>query len=334
MNGPLFGRCRRRGRAVVVTGIAGFSPIFLLILCGGYVFGAEYGFVLGATTILVSALVTGGLGPWLPYQLFAAGWVGALAGLGETGSAGVRVLAGRVTGRRLARLHKAAAGRRAGRPASRLGRLVDLATPGPSAQAAATDPSRGADVADILDKAAQPCWAIAVRYAVATTAPERRAARRLRGRAHAVASAFALFAGRNRLDRHRLRHPAEVLAARRLGQKRGLPSPRRRRQLLRSNRKKLPKPNRRRLLRRSQRRLPRLNRKRLLRQSQRRLLKPRRWPRQRSNPGKPGKPQRLRGERSQRLAKSQGDDAEFGITVCARFAPGWEVQHVPELVPV
>lgn len=68
-------------RAVVVTGIGGFSPIFLLILCGGYVFGAEYGFLLGATTILVSGLVTGGLGPWLPYQLFAAGWVGAFAGL-------------------------------------------------------------------------------------------------------------------------------------------------------------------------------------------------------------------------------------------------------------
>ena len=68
-------------RAVVVTGIGGFSPIFLLILCGGYVFGAEYGFLLGTTTILVSALVTGGVGPWLPYQLFAAGWVGALAGL-------------------------------------------------------------------------------------------------------------------------------------------------------------------------------------------------------------------------------------------------------------
>ncbi|HUA95695.1 MAG TPA: DUF87 domain-containing protein, partial [Acidimicrobiales bacterium] len=69
----------------------------------------------------------------------------------------------------------------------------------------------------ILDKAAQPCWAIAVRYAVATTATDGQAAARLRGRAHAVASAFALYSGRNRLDRHRLRHPAQVLAARRLG---------------------------------------------------------------------------------------------------------------------
>lgn len=75
-------------RAVVVTGIGGFSPIFLLILCGGYVFGAEYGFLLGATTILVSALVTGGLGPWLPYQLFAAGWVGAVAGVAGRGRRG------------------------------------------------------------------------------------------------------------------------------------------------------------------------------------------------------------------------------------------------------
>lgn len=68
-------------RAAVVTGIGGFSPIFLLILCGGYVFGASYGFLLGATSLLVSALVTGGLGPWIPYQIFAIGWVGAVAGL-------------------------------------------------------------------------------------------------------------------------------------------------------------------------------------------------------------------------------------------------------------
>lgn len=68
-------------RAMVVTGIGGFSPIFLLILCGGYVFGVGYGFLLGALSLLVSALATGGLGPWLPYELFAAAWVGAAAGL-------------------------------------------------------------------------------------------------------------------------------------------------------------------------------------------------------------------------------------------------------------
>lgn len=68
-------------RALLVTGIGGFSPIFLLILCAGYIFGARYGFLVGASSLLVSAVVTGGIGPWLPYQLFAAGWVGALAGL-------------------------------------------------------------------------------------------------------------------------------------------------------------------------------------------------------------------------------------------------------------
>ena len=129
----------------------------------------------------------------------------------------MQILARPLTGRRLTRLHKAAAARRAGRPATRAARLVDLVTPGPDAQPANTDPSRSADVADILDKAAQPCWAICVRYAVATSATDSQAPARLRGRAHAVASAFSLFAGRNRLDRRRLRHPAQVLAGRRFG---------------------------------------------------------------------------------------------------------------------
>ena len=80
----------------------------------------------------------------------------------------MQILARPLTGRRLTRLHKAAAARRAGRPATRTARLVDLVTPGPTAQPANTDPSRGSDVADILDKAAQPCWAICIRYAVAT----------------------------------------------------------------------------------------------------------------------------------------------------------------------
>lgn len=68
-------------RASLVTGIGGFSPIFLLVLCGGYALGPEFGFLLGACSLLVSALLTGGLGPWVPYQLFAVGWVGAVAGL-------------------------------------------------------------------------------------------------------------------------------------------------------------------------------------------------------------------------------------------------------------
>ncbi len=67
-------------RAALVTGIGGFSPIFLLVLCAGYALGPSFGFLVGAGSLLTSALATGGLGPWVPYQLFALGWVGLLAG--------------------------------------------------------------------------------------------------------------------------------------------------------------------------------------------------------------------------------------------------------------
>ena len=67
-------------RMALVTGVGGFSPVFFLVLCAGYVFGASFGFLAGALSLLVSALATGGIGPWLPYQMFAAGWVGVAAG--------------------------------------------------------------------------------------------------------------------------------------------------------------------------------------------------------------------------------------------------------------
>jgi energy-coupling factor transport system substrate-specific component len=68
-------------RLALVSGIGGFSPMFFLILCAGYAMGAEFGFLCGAVALLVSALVTAGVGPWLPYEMIAAGWVGAAAGL-------------------------------------------------------------------------------------------------------------------------------------------------------------------------------------------------------------------------------------------------------------
>ena len=143
--------------------------------------------------------------------------LGALGALVEGDSACVQILARPVSGRRLGNLHRAARSRRSGQPSSGLARIVDAVSPGPNTQPAAVDPSRSADVADILDKAAQPCWAVSVRYVVATTVNDPGTSARLQGRAHAVASAFALFSGRNRFDRHRLAHPTEALAARRLG---------------------------------------------------------------------------------------------------------------------
>ena len=61
---------------VGIPGPGGFTPIFVLIILTGYVFGASFGFLMGALTMLVSALITGGVGPWLPGQMLAAGWVG------------------------------------------------------------------------------------------------------------------------------------------------------------------------------------------------------------------------------------------------------------------
>ena len=58
----------------------GASPIFLLIVLAGSVYGPSFGFQMGALTLLVSAFLTGGLGPWLPYQMLGAGWVGMSAG--------------------------------------------------------------------------------------------------------------------------------------------------------------------------------------------------------------------------------------------------------------
>jgi energy-coupling factor transport system substrate-specific component len=75
-------------RLALVSGVGGFSPMFLLILCAGYAMGAEFGFLCGAVTLLVSALVTAGVGPWLPYEMIAAGWVGAAAGLAGAARAG------------------------------------------------------------------------------------------------------------------------------------------------------------------------------------------------------------------------------------------------------
>ncbi|MCS7061491.1 MAG: ECF transporter S component [Anaerolineae bacterium] len=58
----------------------GFTPVFLLIILSGYVFGARFGFLMGALSLLVSALFTAGVGPWLPHQMFTAGWMGMSAG--------------------------------------------------------------------------------------------------------------------------------------------------------------------------------------------------------------------------------------------------------------
>src|SRR5512136_2343703 len=64
-----------------VPGPGGFNLVFLLPILCGYAFGPTFGFLLGVFSLAVSAFIGFGVGPWLPYQMFAVGWVGLLSGL-------------------------------------------------------------------------------------------------------------------------------------------------------------------------------------------------------------------------------------------------------------
>ena len=58
-------------------GFGGVEPVFALFILAGRVLGARFGFALGALVMLASSLLWGSIGPWLPFQMFAAAWVGA-----------------------------------------------------------------------------------------------------------------------------------------------------------------------------------------------------------------------------------------------------------------
>jgi energy-coupling factor transport system substrate-specific component len=62
-------------------GAAGFEPVFFLLVLAGRALGRGFGFVLGAVTLFASALLTAGVGPWLPFQMLGAAWIGLGAGL-------------------------------------------------------------------------------------------------------------------------------------------------------------------------------------------------------------------------------------------------------------
>ena len=62
-------------------GTGGVELVFFILVLAGRVFGPGFGFVLGCTSLFASALLTGGVGPWLPYQMLVSAWVGLGAGL-------------------------------------------------------------------------------------------------------------------------------------------------------------------------------------------------------------------------------------------------------------
>lgn len=146
----------------------------------------------------------------------------------------VQILARPAPPRRAARARRAAGRLRDGRtavtainPAAPVVALIELFLPGRTASSSRStqpatrrDPGVERDVRAILDKTSHQLWQTGIRYAIAKSGhragspPEAR----LRGVADAVASSFAVYAGRNALaHRARMSSPIAVLAARRLG---------------------------------------------------------------------------------------------------------------------
>jgi hypothetical protein len=147
----------------------------------------------------------------------------------------VQILARPAPPRRAARARRAAGRLRDGRtavsainPAAPLLAAIEVFQPGSagrrsgaaSAPTVRREPGVERDVRAILDKTSHPLWTVGIRYAIAKhnhrggSPPQAR----LRGVADAVASSFAVYAGRNRLGhRARMAAPVAVLDSRRLG---------------------------------------------------------------------------------------------------------------------
>ncbi len=57
------------------------AGIFFLVVLGGVAFGPRFGLLLGLTAMAASAFITGGIGPWLPFQMLGLGAMGATSGV-------------------------------------------------------------------------------------------------------------------------------------------------------------------------------------------------------------------------------------------------------------
>lgn len=72
--------------AIAVAGRAAFfmlpqfKPVIAIVIISGVAFGGESGFLVGAMTMLVSNILFQ-QGPWTPWQMFAAGIIGFIAGI-------------------------------------------------------------------------------------------------------------------------------------------------------------------------------------------------------------------------------------------------------------
>ncbi|MFE5566602.1 type IV secretory system conjugative DNA transfer family protein [Amycolatopsis japonica] len=165
------------------------------------------------------------------------GLLGAPVGLGRDERACVQILARPVTGRRVAQARRAARRVHHGSSGRLGGRILDALTPGVSTtRARRTSDSRrisqdpqlsleySAQNKAIVGKQRGSQYETVIRYAVATDLPDdadgdlvHQARDTARGRAHALAAAFAAYTDHNHYTRTRLHHPAHALAERRLG---------------------------------------------------------------------------------------------------------------------
>ncbi len=60
--------------------VPGFKPVTSIVILTATYFGAEAGFLVGSLTALISNIYFGH-GPWTPFQMFAWGMIGFIAGL-------------------------------------------------------------------------------------------------------------------------------------------------------------------------------------------------------------------------------------------------------------
>ncbi|ACU72944.1 conserved hypothetical protein [Catenulispora acidiphila DSM 44928] len=151
--------------------------------------------------------------------------LGACAGLSGDEHTAVQILARPVTGRRTRRARRQLTAMRTGRSASPLSRILDSVTPGANSTASRlparipgvpADPTKTAELRAASAKLAGGLWDVRVLYAASSTASgETAKSPRLRGRAHAIASAFSMFAGQNWFARKKLSGSVKCLNSRR-----------------------------------------------------------------------------------------------------------------------
>ncbi|WP_419994497.1 type IV secretory system conjugative DNA transfer family protein [Streptomyces boninensis] len=147
----------------------------------------------------------------------------AAVGLRDGETACVQVLARPATGIALRRARRTARRLKAGDGGARLPALVNLAAHrSQHTPTTREDADYAATVRQAAIKLAGPHWQASVVYAATCTPSDDRAAERTRGRAHALASAFSLFAERNWLARTQLFRPARWIDARRFPHRAGL----------------------------------------------------------------------------------------------------------------